>query len=187
MSSPLVGVVAMMTGTTRSSSTRWSVAPDRSIAAVDVQELIDERDIVRVALRYCRALDTCDWPLLDTVFLADATARLGTSSEQAGREAIVGRCKAALEPLAVSQHIVSNHEVDVDGDEATHRCYMHAQHVTDTADSAKFVVAGRYEDRFVRTPDGWRITHRDLIPMWTDGDPAVTLGARSATNAEGAT
>lgn len=144
---------------------------------MDLQDLLDERDIIQVALRYCRALDTCDWALLDTVFLTDSTARLGTSTMQEGRAEIVDRCRAALEPLELSQHIVSNHEVELTGDGATHRCYLHAQHVTKQAgdgDARKFIVAGRYEDQLARTPDGWRITHRDLIPMWTDGDLSVT-------------
>lgn len=145
-----------------------------------MQDLVDERDIVQIALLYCRALDTRDWSLLDAVFQPDATASLGTATVQDGRSAIVDRCRGALELLEVSQHIVSNHEVVLDGDEATHRCYLHAQHVMKPeplAEPHKFVVAGRYEDRLVRTAEGWRITHRDLIPMWTDGDPSITRGA----------
>jgi hypothetical protein len=38
------------------------------------------------------------------------------------------------------------------------------------------VVAGRYEDRLVRTADGWRIAHRELITMWTAGNLAVVRG-----------
>jgi hypothetical protein len=145
---------------------------------VDVQDLIDERDIVQVALRYCRALDTCDWELLDTVFLPDATSRLGTPTVQDGLAAIVDYCRTALAPLALSQHIVANHEVDVDGDEATHRCYLHAQHVT-AGEAGNFIVAGRYEDRLVRTTSGWRIARRDLTPMWTDGNPSIIRGSTS--------
>ena len=73
-------------------------------------------------------------------------------------------------PLDVSQHMVSTHQFAVDGDRATGRCYLHAQHV---AGGGQFVVAGRYEDRYRRTPDGWRIEHRTLTVMWTAGDPAV--------------
>ena len=35
------------------------------------------------------------------------------------------------------------------------------------------MVAGRYEDRLVRTDAGWRIAHRTLTVMWTDGNVAV--------------
>lgn len=139
-----------------------------------LQHLVDERDIVRVALTYCRALDSCDWELLASVFAPDATARLGSTTELTGTDEIVGRCRDALGDLELSHHLVGNHEVVVDGDSATHRCYLHAQHVRTLAEGgSNFVVAGRYEDHFVRTGDGWRIADRELITMWTAGNPAV--------------
>ena len=95
-------------------------------AAIDVetalQELLDERDVVAVALRYCKALDTKDWPALRTVFLDDATAQLGQPPTLTGVDAIATRIREALEHLDDSQHMVGNHEVLVDGDAATHRC-----------------------------------------------------------------
>lgn len=139
-----------------------------------LQSLLDERDIVRVALRYCRALDTKDWDALDDVFVPDATGVLGLPHLIEGRDAIKQRVSGALGLLDDSQHLVGNHEVDVDGDTATHRCYLHAQHVRHVAvGGPNYIVAGRYEDRFVRTPQGWRITHRTLVVMWTEGNVAV--------------
>lgn len=140
----------------------------------DLQVLIDERDICAVALRYCRALDTNDWPLLDDVFLPDATAELGSSTTLVGIEAIRGRIRGALEHLDDSQHLVGNHEIDVTGETATHRCYLQAQHIrASAAGGPNYIVAGRYEDRLVRTPNGWRIAHRTLTVMWTDGNVSV--------------
>jgi ketosteroid isomerase-like protein len=136
--------------------------------------LLDERDIVAVALRYCRALDTKDWPALATVFLPDATADLSSGVDLVGLDAIVGRIRTALEHLDDSQHLVGNHEVEVDGDTATHRCYLQAQHVRRAAPGgANYLVGGRYEDRLVRTAQGWRIAHRTLTVMWTDGNVVV--------------
>ena len=142
-----------------------------------VQTLLDDRDIVQVALRYCRALDTKDWALLDDVFVVDATATLGSPLRLVGIEAIRGRIRTALEHLDDSQHLVGNHEVGIDGDAATHRCYLQAQHVREAAiGGPNYMVAGRYEDRLVRTAAGWRIAHRTLVVMWTDGNVAVARG-----------
>lgn len=143
----------------------------------EIQMLLDERDIVAVISRYCRALDTKNWALLNEVFLPDATADLATTSELVGIEAIVDRIRTALELLDDSQHLVGNHEVDVDGDNATHRCYLQAQHVRAAAvGGPNYLVGGRYEDRLVRTSAGWRIAHRTLTVMWTDGNLAVARG-----------
>ena len=70
--------------------------------------------------------------------------------------------------------MVTNHQVQVDGDTARHRCQMQAQHVRHGADGGpNYIVAGRYEDELVRTADGWRIAHRDLVIVWTDGNIRV--------------
>ena len=143
----------------------------------DLSMLLDERAIVAIATRYCRALDTKDWPQLDTVFIADATADLASTPELIGREAIVQRIRTALAHLDESQHLVGNHEVTIEGDTATHCCYVQAQHVRLAADGGpNYLIGGRYEDRLVRTAEGWRIAHRTLIVMWSDGNLAVARG-----------
>lgn len=148
-----------------------TIQPDR------LHDALDQQSVVEVAVRYCWALDENDWERLDAVFLPDATARLGNDVLLEGRDAIVGRCSAALTPLDDSQHIVSTHQVEINGDEATHRCYLHAQHIRrDAVGGPHYVVAGRYVDRVIRTTEGWRIAHRDLVVMWTDGNPGVVRG-----------
>ncbi len=142
-----------------------------------LQTLLDERDIHALAFRYCRALDTKHWALLDEVFLPDATAELGSPDTLVGIEAIRDRIRTALEHLDDSQHLVGNHEIAVDGDTATHRCYLQAQHIRTAATGGpNYIVAGRYEDRLVRTDVGWRIAHRTLVVMWTDGNLNVARG-----------
>ena len=128
----------------------------------------DKDDIIELTVAYCWALDTRQYDDLDAVFLPDATAELGRSLD--GLDAIKGRIAEALDPLDASQHMVATHQVKVDGDRATGRTYLQAQHVKG---GALFMVGGRYDDRFVRTPGGWRIEHRELTVLWTDGDPAV--------------
>ena len=143
----------------------------------DLQTLLDEREIRDVALRYCRALDTKDWALLGDVFAPDATGDLGSGRTLVGIDAIRGRIRNALQELDNSQHLVGNHEIAVDGDTATHRCYLQAQHIRTAATGGpNYIVAGRYEDEFARTDVGWRITHRTLTVMWTEGNVAVAHG-----------
>lgn len=140
--------------------------------SIDLTDLADERAIVALTVAYCWALDTGDYERLRDVFAPDATARLG--EECAGIDAIIARVARALDPLDDSQHMVANHEVRLDGDRATCRCYFQAQHVRRAAPGGpNYMVAGRYEDDLERTPDGWRIRRRTLVPMWTEGNLAV--------------
>ena len=136
--------------------------------------LADHIAITNLTIAYTWAIDSHRWDDLDAVFLPDATADLASPATLQGVGAIKARIANALEPLDDSQHIVSNHQIDVDGDEGTCRCYLQAQHVRRTADGGpNFIIGGRYEDRVVRTADGWRIAHRTLVSMWREGNPAV--------------
>lgn len=143
--------------------------------ADSVQNLLDRQAIVDLTVAYTYALDTKSWDDLDRVFAPDATAHL--TEDLADRDAIKARIRRALDHLDVSQHMVSNHEIRIEGDHATCRCYLQAQHVRQAAaGSPNFIVAGRYEDRLVRTSEGWRIAHRVLHVMWTEGNPQVARG-----------
>ncbi len=135
-------------------------------------ELTDRQALVDLTIAYSYALDDRRFDDLDDVFLPDATAELGRPLT--GRDAIKDRIRDALVPLDASQHLVATHQVRLDGDRATGRCYLQAQHVrAGTEGGSLFVVGGRYEDRYVRTVDGWRIAHRSLVVLWTDGNRAV--------------
>ena len=140
----------------------------------DMRQLLDRQEIIDVAVRYTWALDTRDWALLRTCFVPGAVALYGRPGRREGVDSIENACRAALQPLDASQHIVSNFDVHVNGDHATHRCYVQAQHVRATAHGgANFIIAGTYSDDLVRTEDGWRIARRELRQLWTDGNPAV--------------
>jgi len=112
---------------------------------------------------------TADYQRLREVFLPDATATLG-SSDQDGVDEIIERVSTSLAKYSGSQHMVSTHEIAVDGDTATSRCYLHAQHIRpDGEQPPLFTLAGIYADDLIRTPDGWRIRHRTLTTLWTTG------------------
>ena len=139
------------------------------------QLLVDRAAITDVTIRYCWALDTKDWAVLDSVFTEDANGDL--LEDVVGRVAIKKRVETALSRMDETQHLISNHQIVVQGDTATCRCYLQAQHVRKAAHGGpNFIIAGRYEDELKRTPEGWRISFRRLVVMWTDGNPAVSRG-----------
>ena len=140
-----------------------------------VQRLLDERDIIALAVDYAFAIDEQRWDDLFRVFTADCTAWLG-STELSGPGAIAERCRTALEPLDASHHLIGTHDVVLDGNRATHRCYLQAQHVRG---DEQFLLGGRYEDECVRVAEGWRIARRVLTTMWTKGSMSVIRGAQA--------
>lgn len=135
--------------------------------------LADQQAIRDLVHRYGYALDSRDWAMLRSCFLPDAIGRYGGDPLR-GYDQIEQLCRSILEPLSASQHLIGNVVVTVHGAEATSSCYLHAQHVRPgTKGGEHFVFAGRYDDRIVRTSDGWRIAERTLTAMWTFGNSAV--------------
>ena len=51
--------------------------------------------------------------------------------------------------------------IDIDGDQATHRCYMNA-FGAGRAESAELRFTGFYYDTLRRTADGWRFSSREV-------------------------
>ena len=139
-----------------------------------LQRLTDHSAIRDLALRYCAAVDRRDWRLLGELFVPGATVGVPGSDLMRGTDEIVARYRRGLSRLDATHHMVTNHEITVEGDSARHSCLVHAQHVRhDAVGSPHFIIGGRYEDQLVRTPQGWKFQHRDLVISWTEGNPHV--------------
>ena len=130
-------------------------------------------EIISLTIKYCWALDERDWESLSEVFSSDAYAKYGVT-EHKGIDSIIEKCQKALLPLDFSHHMVSNHVVEIEGNEARCKCYFQAQHVrTSASEGANFVIAGKYEDKLIRVEEDWKITSRVLTKIWTEGNEKV--------------
>ena len=129
---------------------------------------VDWLAIHDLLLRYARALDSRDWPLLRTCFHPGAHARYG-ESELIGPQAISDYCEQALTRYRITQHLLAAPHIVVDGDGATARTSLQATHVEPMPEGESlFVVAGTYHDKIVRERGEWRLAERWLETVWTD-------------------
>ncbi len=133
-----------------------------------VRLLLDRQAIADVLVRYCFALDDRSWEQLSTCFSPDA--RL--SYDAAGLDwmdfdrFLSGPAKM-LAALTSTQHLLGNVVVAVTGDLASSRSYVQGTHVD--AEGDIFTTGGFYEDQFVRTADGWRISQRRFVSQFRGG------------------
>ena len=76
-----------------------------------------------------------------------------------------------MSAFPVTQHLMANIEVVLDGDRATARTMVTNPQGAATREGPPhfFYVGGRYDDEFVRTPDGWRIACRVETLLWFEG------------------
>ena len=143
----------------------------------DVDRWLHEKEIIDLTISYAWALDHRRFDDLDRVFAPDGVADYGPRGTYRGPAAIGEACAAALARFDRTQHIVTNHQVAIDGDQAVGRCYLQAQHVTrDSSGDHNHVIAGSYLDQYARSEAGWRIAHRTLRVTWTDGSAGPAAG-----------
>jgi 3-phenylpropionate/cinnamic acid dioxygenase small subunit len=145
---------------------------------LDLQALSDRIEIDELLVRYSRALDFREFDILETLFTDDAVFDGGPLGSPVGPRAIRDMIEGTLAGLDATQHLVGKSLVTLDGDTAEVRTYLLSQHVRESAPGPMkhYFLGGEYEDRVVRTPDGWKIASRRLHRMWKQGDRAVIVG-----------
>ena len=137
------------------------------------EQVADRAEIHDVIVRYGWAIDTKDWELLDTVFTDDAY--LDYTSNPGGKEGPYPKVRAWLAKVMaafpVTQHLMANIDVRLDGDRATVRTMVTNPQGAATREGPLhfFYVGARYDDEFVRTPSGWRIAKRVETTLWFEG------------------
>lgn len=131
----------------------------------------DEREIVAVLNRLAWALDERSWDEFEQIFTADATAY---GADGPGPAAIETTVRTYLGGCGPSQHLLGNHQIDVDGDTARSRTKLRVMHqgLGDRAELT-YEVFGYYHDAWARTTDGWRISAREIDVRLQLGDYSV--------------
>ncbi|OBA68972.1 DUF4440 domain-containing protein [Mycobacterium sp. 1554424.7] len=126
-----------------------------------LQLLFDERDIQRTLTRFARAMDDRDWTTMAEILADDAEGDLGTGRLR-GSAAIIELIRGFLDNCGPTQHLLANVVVDVDGDTAISRAYVHDVHLSLDADpSIRFYTLGDYTDTWERRSDGsWELKVR---------------------------
>jgi hypothetical protein len=140
---------------------------------VTPEEVADRMEIGEVIVRYGWAIDTKDWALLDTCFTADA--HVDYSSNPGGKAGpyreVRGWLEKVMSAFPVTQHLMSNTQITLEGDRAQVRTMVTNPQGAATREGPLhfFYVGGRYDDEFVRTPDGWKIARRVETTLWFEG------------------
>ena len=121
----------------------------------------DTEQIADVLIRYATGIDSKDWPLLRSCW----TDEIDVDYQQLGHftspDALTDVMRQLHENMGPTYHRLSNFVINVEGDQATVRSYVHAVLMLQPDDDTNWVDAlGHYDDVFVRTTDGWRINKR---------------------------
>ncbi|WP_375476525.1 nuclear transport factor 2 family protein [uncultured Jatrophihabitans sp.] len=142
----------------------------------------DTAGVRRTLHAYCSLLDARRIDdLVSTVYAPDAVDDRRRGEPRRGRAAIKDYFERALGTISATVHLLSNVDVEIDGDRARATSRVLALHWnTPTAPGAApsdFVLVASYDDSLVRTADGWQIARREVDAL---GPAGLAFGALPA-------
>ena len=140
------------------------------MASMTLQDIADRIEIDDLLTRYATALDGKDWELYASCFTADAIIDYTAAGGIKGALPEVRQWLAdVMAGFPMTQHLVVNRAVRVEGDSATCRsCLFNPMGPSDGGGSfAVFFEGGYYRDKLVRTAEGWRIAERIEEPTFS--------------------
>jgi ketosteroid isomerase-like protein len=125
-----------------------------------LRRITDRQAITDLIHRYCECFDRNDPQGVAALFTPDAIVDYNPDTPDIRGADLAATIAVGLrDTFAATSHHVSNVMIDFDGpDEAHSLCYVDAWHRY-RAEVPDGFLWGRYRHRFLRTADGWRITH----------------------------
>ena len=126
----------------------------------DARRLLDHVEIRELAARYNYAIDEGRPEEWVATFVPDGTFESAALGVHTGTDALLAFA-TGYSAAVTGRHCTSDYVVEVDGDEATSRCYLI---LVNNASTPIVSVTAVYEDRLRRTADGWRFVHRSVVP-----------------------
>ncbi len=127
-----------------------------------ITALEDVEAIKKLKARYCYLVDaavagdTAKWDEFMTNFVEDAWIDFDLLGRHEGKEAVDTFYRVVVaSSLSYSAHMVSNPIIDVDGDRAVGRWYVHVPCTGKTQNIAVWI-QGRYEEEYVKVDGEWK-------------------------------
>ena len=137
---------------------------------MDRQALADRIAAEDLLTRYATAVDRRDWEQYRSIFTADAEIDYTSAGGIAGTvDEVVEFLSTSLEMFEMTQHLVSNIDLEVNGDSATVTAMFNNPMRLPGGDT--WFTGGWYHHDLVRTPNGWRSRRLREESAWFDRAP----------------
>jgi hypothetical protein len=139
------------------------------------QSLQDRYKIVELCTRMAWHLDHCEWDRLKGLFTdkitLDYTSLNGGEVATLPRQDVIGKWRSNREGLAGTQHIVTNHLVNLVGDTAEATAMFQATHLLPNPfGDPTWTLGGEYRYGLTSTKEGWRISALTMRIIWAGGN-----------------
>jgi 3-phenylpropionate/cinnamic acid dioxygenase small subunit len=138
---------------------------------MDAQVVLDKLEIHELLARYARGVDTKDWELWKSVFTPDALVDYSSAGAPVGPpHEIAAWLEQGLQVVPMTQHFISNIEVEVQGDKAKVRALFYNPMQLPGMAEMSFC-GGYYHHEMVRTDEGWKSERLVEENLWFVNGP----------------
>lgn len=121
-----------------------------------IRLLEDLEDIKRLRILYHVFFNSREFNRVPELFTSDGVLKLGGLFDYHGHQEIEEGLIEVGSKLQIVKQFLGHHVVDVDGDTAHGVADMEARY---GYGGISLMVAGRYDETYVRTDNGWRISY----------------------------
>ena len=146
-------------------------------------------DVFDLSVAYATAIDRRDWKAYRGVFADEVDIDFSTFTHRPAQPVTpdqwVEGVRSLVEGFEATQHLLGNHVIVFDGDDAgRYTAYLQAQHWMSR--TSWYTIGGHYENRVARGADGrWRLTAMTLHQTWDAGDRSLLRVAAERVRARG--
>ncbi len=118
--------------------------------------------------------DLRQWSQLQELFTEevtiDYTSLFEGEVQNISSQQLMTQWQSLLPGFDATQHLITNHQITVNGDKATVLAYVRATH---KLGDEMWVVGGYYVDELVRTDEGWKIKAIQYNALYEEGDRSL--------------
>ena len=139
-----------------------------------INPLADKLAIVQLLNQFGMAIDLRDWDSFRALFAESVIFDYSSIGEVAGTlkpEEIANTASNDLGGFQATQHVITNHIVELSGNRATCKAHVRAMHLLPNDDFEPMLeIGGYYIAGLTRTDSNWKIESWKFIILWSKGD-----------------
>ena len=130
--------------------------------------------IVQLLNQFGTAIDLRDWETFRSLF-ADSVefdySAIGDVADTLSSDDILNNARKNFDGFKATQHLITNHIVEITGDRATCHAHVRAYHfLPNDKVKPRLEIGGYYTASLVRDRENWKIKQWKFSVLWTEGD-----------------